>query len=57
MRASFRPRDARFLTLETGDVMTRATMCRKCGTIEITGDARKLERLTSGKTEDGAQEP
>ena len=52
-RASFRPEGSRFLTFETGDVMTRATMCRECGLVEITGDVGKLRRLTSDiKTED-----
>jgi hypothetical protein len=50
-RATFRPEDAKFLTLETGDVMTKATMCRTCGVIEIIGDVNKLRRLT------GAPEP
>ncbi len=46
-RMSFRPEGSKFLTLETGDVMTRATMCRECGFIEITGDVGKLRRLTA----------
>ena len=46
-RASFRPEGAKFLTLETGDVQTKATMCRECGLIEITGDVNKLRRLTA----------
>jgi ribosomal protein S27AE len=46
-RISFRPEGTKFLTLETGDVMTKATMCRECGWIEITGDVEKLRRLTS----------
>jgi len=47
MRTSFRPQDSKFLTLETGDVMTKATMCRNCGVVEIMGDVNKLRRLTS----------
>ena len=47
VRTSFRPQDSKFLTLETGDVMTKATMCRSCGVIEIIGDVNKLRRLTS----------
>ena len=47
VRTSFRPQESKFLTLETGDVMTRATMCRQCGVIEIIGDVNKLRRLTS----------
>ncbi len=46
-RMSFRPEGTKFLTLETGDVMTKATMCRECGLIEIIGDVGKLRRLTS----------
>lgn len=46
-RAAFRPEGIRFLTLETSDVMTRACMCRECGLIEITGDVRKLAKLTA----------
>jgi hypothetical protein len=47
VRTSFRPQDTKFLTLETGDVMTKAMMCRGCGIIEIIGDVNKLKRLTS----------
>jgi hypothetical protein len=47
VRTSFRPQESKFLTLETGDVMTKATMCRNCGTVEIIGDVNKLRRLTS----------
>ena len=46
-RISFRPEGTKFLTLETGDVMTKVTMCRECGLIEIIGDVAKLRRLTS----------
>jgi hypothetical protein len=48
VRLSFRPQDARFMTLQTGDVMTKAMMCRSCGLIEIIGDVSKLRRLTAG---------
>src|ERR1019366_2158379 len=47
VRTSFRPQDSKFLTLETGDVMTKAMMCRGCGLIEIVGDVNKLKRLTT----------
>jgi hypothetical protein len=47
MRTSFRPQESKFLTLETGDVMTKAMMCRICGAVEIIGDVNKLRRLTS----------
>jgi len=54
-RTSFRPGGAKFLILETGDIMTKATMCRECGLIEITGDVNKLRRLTSN-TETGSEQ-
>ena len=47
VRTAFRPQESKFLTLETGDVMTKATMCRNCGAVEIIGDVNKLRRLTS----------
>jgi len=47
VRTSFRPQDAKFMTLQTGDVLTKAHMCRECGLVEITGDVTKLRRLTS----------
>ena len=47
VRTSFRPQESKFLTLATGDVMTKATMCRDCGVVEIIGDVNKLRRLTS----------
>jgi hypothetical protein len=47
MRTSFRPQETKFLTLMTGDVMTKAMMCRDCGVIEIIGDVSKLRHLTS----------
>jgi len=46
-RMSFRPEGTKFLTLETGDVLTKASMCRECGLIELTGDVEKLDCLTS----------
>ena len=45
VRLTFRPQDAKFMTLETGDVMTKAVMCQTCGVIEILGDVNKLRRL------------
>ena len=47
VRTTFRPQESKFLTLETGDVMTKAMMCRGCGVIEIIGDVNKLRRLTT----------
>jgi hypothetical protein len=47
VRTSFRPQESKFLTLESGGVMTKATMCRGCGLVEIIGDVNKLRRLTA----------
>jgi hypothetical protein len=47
VRVTFRPQDSKFLTLQTGDVMTKALMCRDCGMIEIVGDVNKLRHLTA----------
>lgn len=47
VRLSFRPQDAKFMTLETGEVMTKAIMCRDCGLIELVGDVNKLRRLST----------
>lgn len=55
MRMSFRPAHSTFLTLETGDIMTKATICRECGHVEITGDARKLNRLVARPPADPAK--
>jgi hypothetical protein len=55
VRTSFRPQDSRFLTLATGDVMTKATMCRSCGMIEIIGDVNKLRHLS--REPDQSSEP
>jgi hypothetical protein len=48
VRLTFRPQEAKFMTLQTGDVMTKAIMCRGCGLVEIVGDVNKLRRLTGG---------
>jgi len=45
VRMTFRPENSKFMTLQTGDVMTKATMCRNCGVIELVGDTAKLKRL------------
>lgn len=56
-RSSFRPDGAKFFTMETGDVMTKATMCRECGLVQMTGDVNKLRRLTSGASGGGERTP
>jgi len=35
VRTSFRPQDSKFLTLETGDVMTKAMMCRAAASSKL----------------------
>lgn len=45
VRMTFRPAESKFLTLQTGDVMTKAMMCRDCGAIKMIGDVAKLKRL------------
>jgi hypothetical protein len=47
MRTSFRPQESKFLTLETGDVMTKAMMCRVCGGGGDYRRRKQLRRLTS----------
>lgn len=56
VRLSFRPQDAKFMTFQTGDVMTKAVMCQSCGTIEIVGDVRKLRHLISAPAAESAEE-
>jgi hypothetical protein len=51
VRLSFRPSETKFMTLQTGDVMTKAVMCRDCGLIEIIGDVDKLRHLTADPNE------
>jgi hypothetical protein len=57
VRMSFRPQDAKFMTLETGEVMTKAMMCSNCGLVEIVGDVNKLRRLTGITPRSDAGEP
>ena len=54
-RMALRPEGARFLTLEMGHVMTKATICRICGFVAITGDVQKLRRLTATTEPDADQ--
>lgn len=57
VRVSFRPQDSKFMTLETGDIMTKAVMCSDCGLIEIVGDVNKLRRLTGGAAKSPTPSP
>jgi ribosomal protein S27AE len=57
IRTSFRPQGSKFLTLETGDIQTKALMCRNCGHIEVIGDVMKLRRLITETGADSAAIP
>ena len=57
LRLTFRPENARFLTLESGEVMTKGLMCSECGVIEIVGDVNKLRRLTGLQGRDSESDP
>ena len=46
LRLTFRPENSKFLTLESGEIMTKGLMCSVCGFIAILGDVTKLRRLT-----------
>lgn len=54
-RLSFRPDGTKFLTMETGDVLTKASMCRECGFLELLGDVNKLRRLIGEPGREPAQ--
>jgi hypothetical protein len=43
---SFRPENAKFVTLQTADIRVKANMCRQCGTIALVGDPAKVRSLT-----------
>lgn len=45
-RICFRPENARFLTLSTGNVPVKANICLDCGTIDFVGDVSKARKLT-----------
>ena len=57
LRLTFRPENAKFLTLESGEIMTKGLMCGECGVIEIVGDVNKLRRLTGLREPDAEPEP
>ena len=46
LRLTFRPENSKFLTLESGEIMTKGLVCSECGVIAILGDVTKLRRLT-----------
>lgn len=53
---SAQPRNiTRGLTLPTGDLVTKATMCRRCGAFQIIGRLDSQTRLAT-ETGDGAEQ-
>ncbi len=42
----FRPTNAKFLTLKTGDIGLRANACTQCGHVDLVADVTKLAALT-----------
>jgi death-on-curing protein len=42
----FRPTNAKFLTLKTGDIRLRANACTQCGHVDLVADVDKLSALT-----------
>lgn len=52
LRLTFRPENSKFLTLESGEIMTKGLMCSDCGVIAILGDVTKLRRLTGAPPND-----
>ncbi len=42
----FRPTNAKFLTLKTGDIQVRANACTQCGHVDLVADVDKLAALT-----------
>ena len=54
VRTSFRPQESKFLTLETGDVMTKAMMCRNCG---VHRDHRRREQTCAASPASPTRRP
>ncbi len=46
-RVHFYPEDAKFLKAKTTPVSVRGFMCVDCGNIELFGDQKKVDELTS----------
>jgi hypothetical protein len=51
-RVCFRPKNTKFMTLQTGDVSVGASICLDCGLIVLSGDFEKATSLT-GRTKPG----
>ena len=45
-RIYFRPTNAKFLTLKTGDIELKANACAQCGHVDFVADVGKLDTLT-----------
>jgi ribosomal protein S27AE len=48
-RVHFRPKNAKFLTLGTGDVPIKANLCMECGVMMLVGDLTKAIKLVGKK--------
>jgi len=42
----FSPDNAKFFTMQTGDVALHANICMACGTVHLIGDVKKTKSLT-----------
>lgn len=43
----FRPKNVKFCTLRTADVLVEANLCTDCGTVELVGDIHKAQVPTA----------
>ena len=48
-RLYFRPKNAKFLSLKSGDIEIEGNICTQCGYIMLVGDKAKANALVSGK--------
>ena len=45
----FRPKNAKFLSLKTGNIKIEGNICTECGCIMLIGDKAKAMALVTGK--------
>ena len=50
-RLTFRPDNARFLSMKTADVAVTANICTECGHVMLLGNVQKANELVTGRTE------
>ena len=50
-RIYFRPKNAKFLNLRSGDIEIEGNICTDCGCIMLVGDPGKAKALVSGRDE------